>query len=103
MNGRRHHQRFALSEPLWGTLEVMDLVDLESGDGREFFITTGAAAAVGEEVTLYLADETETVLIRARVVESRLHIVNGDVRHRVRLARLLEMPAPTVAGNAASE
>jgi hypothetical protein len=99
---RRHHQRFALSEPRRGTLEVLDLVDLESGDGREFFITTRAAAEAGEEVTLYLADAEEHVSVRARVVESRLHMVNGEVCHQIRLARLDETP-PDAAVVASTE
>jgi hypothetical protein len=49
-------------------------------------------------VTLYLADEVETVAIRGRVIESRPHFVNGHVRHQVHLARLDETPAAVSAG-----
>jgi hypothetical protein len=90
MTGRRHYQRFALSETPWGTLQVVELVDFESGDGHELVITARAAATEGEEVTLHLADATEAVSVRARVVESRLHMVNGEVCHQIRLARLDE-------------
>jgi hypothetical protein len=73
-------------------------VDIESGDGREFFATTRATAVIGDEVTLYLADSAEMVSVRVRVVESRRHVVNGDVHHHVRLARLDETVAPSGAG-----
>ena len=90
MAERRQYQRFALSEPQWGTLEVLEHVDVESVNGREFVVTTRVAATAGEEITLHLAEGTETEVIRARVAESRLHIVNGEVRHRIRLTRVDE-------------
>jgi len=103
MTGRRHHQRFALSEPQSGALEVLEHADIESGNGREFVMTTRAAALVGEDVTLYLADAAEMVSVRARVVESQRHVVNGAVHHRVRLARLDETPAPRGSNRGASD
>jgi hypothetical protein len=103
MSGRRHHQRFALSEPQSGALEVLEHADIESDNGREFVMTTRATALVGEDVTLYLADAAEIVSVRARVVESQRHVKNGAVYQRVRLARLDETPAPGGSNRAASD
>ncbi len=66
--------------------------------GREFVMATRAAAAVGEVVTLHLADAAEMVSVRARVVECRPYIVNGDVHYQVRVARIDEAPADTESG-----
>jgi hypothetical protein len=98
MTGRRQHQRFALSEPQSGALEVLEHVDIESSRGREFVMKTRAAAAVGEVVALHLADAAEMVSVRARVVECRPYIVNGDVHYRVRVTRIDETPAVTQSG-----
>jgi hypothetical protein len=95
---RRRHQRFALSNTPLGTLEVLERVDLEQVDDRELFVMARTAAPVGEEVTLYLADETRAESIRGRVIESRLVVVNEDVRYQVRVARLDEKPAPKGPG-----
>src|SRR5262245_30077869 len=88
MTGRRRHQRFAVSSLVTGVLEVLEDVAMESGDGSQFVITTRTARVVGDLVTLHLAGATGTQCVRVRVVESQLHVVNDDVRHRVRLTAL---------------
>lgn len=93
MTGRRRHQRFAVSSLVTGVLDVLEDVAMESGDGAEFVITTRTPPVVGDHATLHLAGATGTQSIRVRVVESQLHVVKDDVRHRVRLARLDEAPA----------
>jgi hypothetical protein len=94
MTGRRRHQRFVVSSLVRGVLEVLEDVAMESGDGVQFVITTRTAPVVGDEAILHLTDATVTRSIRVRVVESQLHVVKDDVRHRVRLARLDDAPAP---------
>jgi hypothetical protein len=100
---RRRDQRFALSHAPLGTLAVLERVDLEWSDDREFVITTRTAAAAGGEVTLHLSGETETVSVRGRVIESRLVVLDGDVRHQVRVARLDGKPAPAGAAAPGTE
>jgi hypothetical protein len=94
MAGRRRHQRFSVSSMVTGVLEVLEDVAMEAGDGHEFVITTRTAPVVGDLVTLHLASPTGTRSVRVRVVESQLHLVSEDVRHRVRLAALDEAPEP---------
>jgi hypothetical protein len=98
MTGRRRNQRFALSSQETGVLEVLEDVVMESGDGGQFVITSRTAPVVGHEATLHVADAAGAWSIRVRVVESRLHVVKGEMRHRVRLACLEEGPAPDAEG-----
>lgn len=86
MAGRRRHQRFAVSTLVTGVLEVLEDVAMESVEDTQFVITTRSACVVGDHVTLHLAGATGTRSVRVRVVESQLHVVKDDVRHRVRLA-----------------
>jgi hypothetical protein len=93
MSSRRRHQRYAVSSLVTGVLEVLEDVALESAEGGQIVITTRTAPVVGDEGTLHLAGATGTRSVRVRVVESQLHVVKDDVRHRVRLACVDEPPA----------
>jgi hypothetical protein len=97
MTGRRRHQRFAVTSKVTGVLDVLEDAAMESGDGTHFVITTHTAPVVGDEATLHFTSAAGTRSIRVRVVESQLHVVRNDVRHRVRLACLDEAPAATDA------
>jgi hypothetical protein len=97
MAGRRRHQRFAVSSLVTGVLEVLEDVAMESDDGANFVITTRTAPVVGDEGTLHLAGASGTRSVRVRVVESQLHVVKDDVRHRVRLACVDDPDGPTNA------
>jgi hypothetical protein len=92
MTGRRRHQRYAVSSLVTGVLEVLEDVAMESGDGAQFVITTRTACVVGDHAILHLTGVMGTRSIRVRVVESQLHVVKDDVRHRVRLACVDEPP-----------
>jgi hypothetical protein len=86
MTGRRRHQRYVVSSMVTGILEVLEDAAMESGDGAQFVITVRTAPVVGDQATLHFSDATGTQSIRGRVVESLLHVVKDDVRHKVRLA-----------------
>ena len=104
MTGRRRHQRFAVTSVVTGVLDVLEDAALESidgtVDGTEFVITTRTAPVVGDEATLHFKGAAGTRSIRVRVLETQLHMVNDGVRHRVRLARLDEVPAAESDGSA---
>jgi predicted ABC-type transport system involved in lysophospholipase L1 biosynthesis ATPase subunit len=93
MSGRRRHQRFAVSTVVTGVLEVLEDVAMESDDGGQIVITTRTAPVVGDLAVLHLAGASGTRSVRVRVMESQLHVVKDDVRHRVRLARIDDAPA----------
>ena len=96
MAGRRQHERFQPGQPWDGLLKVMRdvIVQEEAGD----LVTIGhAPAAVGEELTLDLAGGGHMVTCRVRVRESRPVILEGRVRHRVRLEVLERSRRPEAA------
>jgi hypothetical protein len=87
MSGRRQHERFQPGQPWDGTLRVMRDVIVQEAAGE--LVTIGQSpAAIGEVLTLDLAGGGHVVTCRVRVRESRPVIVNGHVRHRVRLELL---------------
>jgi hypothetical protein len=61
-------------------------VVVDRGERHELLAITHSAAIVGEELSLDLMGGGHSIAIKVRVVESRPVIVDGMVRHRVRLA-----------------
>jgi hypothetical protein len=90
MPGRRRDQRFILSVPWEGELRVpADVVIEEYGD-KEMSVVSTAPAHRDEVLTLDAAgigSEASTTL-NVRVKESVPVLVDGVVRHRLRLAIL---------------
>ena len=66
---------------------------------RYLFGFRGDDAAIGEELTLDLAGAGHLVTCRVRVRESRPVILEGRVRHRMRLEVLERSRRPEVAGS----
>jgi hypothetical protein len=86
-----------------GVLEVLEDVAIEAVDSAHVVITTRTAPVVGDEGTLHLAGTSGTRSIRVRIVESQLQVVKDDVRHRVRLACLDDLPEPPHAESVAAK
>ena len=102
MSGRRRHERFAPAQPWDGALSVLrDVIVQEDPSGG--LITIGQAPGViGEHMTLDVAGAGHVVTLKVRVLESRPVILDGHVRHRVRLevlerSRRLEEAGATMA------
>jgi hypothetical protein len=88
MPGRRRDQRFTLSVPWEGALRVpADVVIEEYGD-KEVSVVSTAPAHRDELLTLdALGPGPETAItVSVRVKESVPVLVDGVVRHRLRLA-----------------
>jgi hypothetical protein len=85
MAGRRRHTRFANAE---GVLRLLADVSMQRGSAHEFVAIGNEAALPGELVTIHSADARD---VRARVVDSRPVMIDGSVRHRVRLEALSVM------------
>ena len=85
MSGRRRHERFAPAQPWDGALSVLrDVIVQEDSSGG--LVTIGQAPGViGEHMTLDVAGAGHVVTLKVRVQESRPVILDGNVRHRVRL------------------
>ena len=86
MSGRRSHTRFSLSSPWSGVLRVVRDTIVKRNEAQELLAITHAPAVTGEELTLDLMSDGQSVAIKVRVLESRPVMVDGAVRHRVRLA-----------------
>lgn len=85
MSGRRRHPRFAAAQAWDGAVRILrDVMVHAEADGR--LLALGHAPGVaGETLRLELAGAGESVSLRVQVVGSRPVIVDGGVRHWIRL------------------
>lgn len=88
MSGRRSHPRFELSSPWDGALRMLQDVAVERTTEDELLAVSDVPGSTGEEMSLELLGGGTGVLLKVRVIESRPVIVNGRLRHRLRLAIL---------------
>lgn len=99
MTDRRSHPRFALATPWDGSVRVLREVVIQRTDSGELMAVSQTAGVVGETLSLDVMGAGASVDLRVRVVESRPVIVDGSLRHRIRLALMnaaAEYPAPAV-------
>ena len=87
MLGRRSHERFSVAPPVEGTLRVFQDVLIHRSHEGDLIAFAREAGVVGELLALDEAGEGTIV----RVVESRPVVMEGAVRHRLRL-ELYEVP-----------
>jgi hypothetical protein len=86
MSGRRSHTRFLVASPWSGVVRMLRDAVVDRSEGDELLAITHTAAVIGEELSLDLMGAGQNVAVKVRVIESRPVIVEGTVRHRVRLA-----------------
>jgi hypothetical protein len=86
MRARRRDQRFTLSVPWEGTLRLPTDVVIESFTDDEVWVVSTVPAHRDEVFTLDAIDAATTDTWRVRVEESVPVLVDGAVRHRLRLA-----------------
>ena len=102
MTGRRSHPRFSIAQPWAGAMRLLrDVVVYRSGED-EFLAVSQAAGIVGEEMSLELIATGVTRSLKVRVLESRPIIVDGAVRHRLRLGWMQEAAQATLTPAAGS-
>jgi hypothetical protein len=100
MAGRRRHERFAPAQPWDGAVQVLKDVIVQR-DGEAGLVAIGQApGVVGEQLTLDLAGGGHVVTCRVRVEESRPVILDGSVRHRIRLGIIEGQRRPEVVAGA---
>jgi len=85
MRGRRRDPRFALSTPWEGSLRVPGDVIVESCSANELWVLSTVPTHRGELLTLDLEGSGPPVTITVRVTDSVPVLVDGMVRHRLRL------------------
>ena len=100
MSGRRSHSRFDITPSSDGVLTVLRDVTVQDTQENELLVIGREAGVVGDELTLEVADTESAVRASVRVVESLPIIINGAVRHRLRLRRVhgSSSPAPFPQG-----
>jgi hypothetical protein len=86
MRGRRRDPRFALSVPWEGSLRIPGDVIVERWNGNEVWVVSASPAKKGEMLTLDLTGIDPPMTVNVRVVESAPVLVDGAVRHGMRLA-----------------
>ena len=77
-------------------MRVLRDVVVNRADGNEVHAVSQVAAVIGEEMTLDVMGAGAVMALRVRVIESRPLMVEGVVRHQVKLAMvagLEEAPA----------
>jgi hypothetical protein len=100
MSGRRSHPRYAVAEPWEGTLRVLRDVIVDRVGADELLAVSHAPGIVGEEMSLDLLGAGESLRLRVHVIESRPIVVDGAVRHRIRLALVgaaAQFPSPDLS------
>jgi hypothetical protein len=86
MRGSRRDPRFALSVPLEGSLRIPCNVVVERYSGDEVWVVSSNPARREELLTLDLAGSEAGKTMNVRVVDSVPVLVDGVVRHGLRLA-----------------
>lgn len=84
MSGRRSHVRFDVIPSSEGALRLLRDVVVEGVKENEAVVVSREPGVVGETLTLEIAGE-QTSAGCATVVESRPVVVDGAIRHRLRL------------------
>lgn len=70
-----------------GVLRVLRDVLVQEADDREIVAISREAAVAGEMLTIEMAGAPSAAPVRTHVIDSRPLIVDGAVRHRLRLRR----------------
>lgn len=86
MAGRRSHPRFAVASPWNGEMRVLRDVAIHRTQDGEFLAVSQAPAIAGERMTLHLMGGGASVGMRVQVLDSRPVVIDGAVRHRIRLS-----------------
>jgi len=103
MSGRRSHPRFAVATPWLGAIRILrDVVVNRTGDD-ELLVVSNAAAVVGEVLSLELMGGGQSVMVKVCVRDSRPVIIDGTVRHRVRLGLIDLQSAATLPEDAVAD
>lgn len=85
MSGRRSHPRFAVAIPWNGAMRVLRDVVVDRTGRDELLAVSNVPAIAGEDMSLDLISAGRNLALKVKVVDSRPVIVEGAVRHRIRL------------------
>ena len=88
MAGRRRHERFALSGLLEGALRVRRDVTVETSADGSLEVISDTPGIPDEILTLDLIGVRASTSLTVQVIDSRPVVVDGVVRHSLRLSVL---------------
>jgi hypothetical protein len=86
MSGRRSHPRFEILRSPEGILRVIRDVVIQSTTPDHIVAISREPGVLGESVSVQLSAHDD-VSVSARVLESHPIVVDGNVRHQLRLHR----------------
>ena len=86
MQGRRRDARYRLSTPFEGTLLTFQDLTIERCLAGEMVALSDAPGDRGQALTLDLISSGPRETVHVRIVESTPVVVDGNMRHRLRLA-----------------
>ena len=87
MSGRRSHARFAVLPSPEGVLRVLRDVVVRSAIDEQLVVVGRQPGVRGELVSVHWADDSNPAVV-AEVLESHPVIVDGTVRHQLRLQQM---------------
>jgi len=88
MFGRRSHARFTLSSSTEGVLSVLRDVVVEQFEGSEIVAISQEAGILDEIMLIEIPDYDATAAVGVQIIESRPVMIDGALRHRLRLRKL---------------
>ncbi len=88
MSGRRSYPRFDITPSSDGVLRVLRDVIVQRAHEDDLMVIGREAGVVGDVMTLEMAEPGRSAETEVRVVESVPVIVDGTVRHSLRLRRV---------------
>ena len=89
MSGRRSHVRFAVLQPPEGMLRVLQEVVIQDTQTDQTIALSREPGVMGELVSVQFP-QGDDVDVWARVLDSQPVVIDGGVRHRLRLGHLVE-------------
>ena len=90
MSGRRGHQRLTIGHRAEGAVRIVRDVVIERIDHEELVIISTTAAVSGEEMSLELLTANGRTATTVTVRDSRPAVIDGAIRHRLRVAVMAE-------------
>ena len=85
MSGRRSHARFAITPAAEGVVRVPRDVHVQTTAGSDLIVISPSPGVINERLRLELFDTGSCSSLHVQVAESRPIVVDGLVRHRLRL------------------
>jgi hypothetical protein len=89
MSGRRSYTRFTLSPHSEGVFRILRDIVVQRIDASEIIAISGEAAVMGETLTIDIPADEATHALSVQVVDSRPIVVDGAVRHQLRLRKVV--------------